>query len=66
MQEHNYVLNFFRDKLVSIENTKHSYPEPLQEGEEFKQAKSELNEFMSNLKSHFVEEQVVFSFGVKS
>lgn len=32
MQEHNYVLNFFKEKLVSIENAKPSYVEPSQGG----------------------------------
>jgi hypothetical protein len=44
IQEYNYVLNFFKDKLTSIENTKPSYLESPQEGEEYKQAKNGLNE----------------------
>lgn len=68
MQEHNYVINFFKNKLTTIEeNTKPSYLEPLQEGEEYKQAKNELNEFITNLKSHFIEEeQVVFPLALRA
>jgi iron-sulfur cluster repair protein YtfE (RIC family) len=48
-------------------NTKPSYLEPLQEGEEYKQAKNELNEFITNLKSHFIEEeQVVFPLALRA
>lgn len=68
MQEHNYVLNFFKDNLTSVEeNTKPSYSESQQEGEEFEQAKNELNEFISKLKSHFIEEeQVVFPLALRA
>lgn len=62
MQEHNYVLNFFKEKLVSIENAK-----PSQGGEEYTQAKSVLNEFIINLRSHFKEEeQVVFPLALRA
>jgi iron-sulfur cluster repair protein YtfE (RIC family) len=67
MQEHNYVLNFFKEKLVSVENAKPSYVKPLQGGEEYTQAKSVLNEFIINLRSHFKEEeQVVFPLALKA
>jgi iron-sulfur cluster repair protein YtfE (RIC family) len=66
IQEHNYVLNFFKDKLTSIENTKPSYLESPQEGE-YKQAKNGLNEFITNLKSHFIEEeQVAFPLALRA
>ena len=67
MQEHNYVLNFFKEKLVSIEDAKPSYVEPSQGGEEYTQAKSALNEFIINLRSHFKEEeQVVFPLALRA
>lgn len=67
MQEHNYVLNFFKEKLVSIENAKPYYVEPSQGGEEYTQAKSVLNEFIINLRSHFKEEeQVVFPLALRA
>jgi iron-sulfur cluster repair protein YtfE (RIC family) len=75
MQEHNWVLNFFKNKLTSVENRKtppSSYPKTRAEGgreeEEYnKQAKNELNEFVANLKSHFLEEeQIVFPLALKA
>lgn len=75
MQEHNWVLNFFNNKLTSFENRKtpsSSYPKTRAEGggeeeESNKQAKNELNEFVANLKSHFLEEeQIVFPLALKA
>lgn len=68
MQEHNWVLNFFKSKLVSIEqNTTPSYAETLQKGGEYKQIKDELNEFVTNLRSHFIEEeQIVFPLALRA
>lgn len=69
MQEHNYVLDFFKNKLTSIEQdakSPSSEPEP-KKGQEFEQAKNDLNGFISNLKSHFIEEeQVVFPLALKA
>jgi hemerythrin-like domain-containing protein len=66
MQEHNLVLNFFKNKLTSIENKK-TYLKTQVEPEENKQAKKELNEFVANLKSHFLEEeQIVFPLALRA
>jgi hemerythrin-like domain-containing protein len=66
MQEHNWVLNFFKNKLTSIENRK-TYLKTQVEREENKQAKKELNEFVANLKSHFLEEeQIVFPLALRA
>ena len=66
MQEHNWVLNFFKNKLGSIElNATSSYTES--PNTEYKQAKNELNEFITNLRSHFVEEeQIVFPLALRA
>jgi hypothetical protein len=66
MQEHNWVLNFFKNKLVSIEqNATSSYSESPKT--EYNQAKNELNEFITNLRSHFVEEeQIVFPLALRA
>jgi hemerythrin len=66
MQEHNWVLNFFKNKLGPIEqNATFSYTES--PNTEFKQAKNELNEFITNLRSHFVEEeQIVFPLALRA
>jgi hemerythrin-like domain-containing protein len=72
MQEHNWVLDFFKNKLTSIENKKtSSYSESQAEGggeEEYNnQAKNELNKFIANLKSHFLEEeQIVFPLALRA
>ena len=71
MQEHNWVLNFFKNNLTSIENRKtSSYQKSQAEGEEEeynKQAKKELNEFVANLKSHFLEEEeIVFPLALRA
>jgi hemerythrin-like domain-containing protein len=68
MQEHNWVLSFFKNKFTSIENRK-AYLKSQAEGEvEYnKQAKKELNEFVANLKSHFLEEeQIVFPLALRA
>jgi hemerythrin-like domain-containing protein len=65
MQEHNWVLDFFKNKLTSIENRKNAYSES--QVEEYKQVKNELNEFVANLKSHFLEEeQIVFPLALRA
>ena len=65
MQEHNWVLNFFKNKLGSIEQNATSYTESPKT--EYKQAKNELNNFITNLKSHFIEEeQIVFPLALKA
>lgn len=66
MQEHNWVLNFFKNKLGPIEqNATPSYTESPKT--EYKQAKDELNEFITNLRSHFVEEeQIVFPLALRA
>jgi iron-sulfur cluster repair protein YtfE (RIC family) len=72
MQEHNWVLDFFKNKLTSFENRKtssYSKSQAEEGGEEEynKQAKNELNEFVANLKSHFIEEeQIVFPLALKA
>jgi iron-sulfur cluster repair protein YtfE (RIC family) len=66
MQEHNWVLNFFKNKLTSIENRK-TYLKTQIGREEYKQAKNELSEFVVNLKSHFLEEeQIVFPLALRA
>ena len=71
MQEHNWVLDFFKNKLTSIENRKTStYLESQAEGEEEEyniQTRNELNEFVANLKSHFLEEEkIVFPLALRA
>ena len=69
IQEHNYVLDFFKNKLRSIEENTISLNSKSQqesEEEEFNQ-KNKLNQFITNLKSHFTEEeQIVFPLSLKA
>jgi hypothetical protein len=67
MQEHNWVLNFFKSKLVSIEQNAISSNIESPQKREYKQAKDELNGFITNLRSHFMEEeQTVFPLALRA
>jgi hemerythrin-like domain-containing protein len=56
MQEHNWVMNFLKKRLTVLEKVSAS-----SNPEEYKQAKNDLNEFVTNLRTHFKEEeQIVF------
>jgi iron-sulfur cluster repair protein YtfE (RIC family) len=67
MQEHNWVLNFFKDTLVSIEQNATSSHVESPIDREYKQTKNELNEFITNLRSHFMEEeQIVFPLALRA
>lgn len=56
MQEHNWVMNFLKNRLATM------FDVPMtSDPEESKQAKNDLNEFVTNLRTHFKEEeQIVF------
>jgi hemerythrin-like domain-containing protein len=56
MQEHNWVMSFLKNRVVTIKNAS-----ALLNSEEYERAKEDLNEFVSNLRKHFKEEeQIVF------
>jgi hypothetical protein len=60
MQEHNWIMNFLKNKLIMLELSMPSDPE------EYEQAKNDLNEFVTNLRTHFKEEeQIVFSLTLR-
>src|SRR5919198_5008985 len=66
MQEHNWVMNFFKNKLGAIESRINSKIDSQTQQYDYahknEQSKKELNEFITNLRSHFSEEeQIVFS-----
>jgi hemerythrin superfamily protein len=67
MQEHNWVLDFFKNNLISIEqNATSSYRESRKKSE-YKRDKEELNKFIKNLRSHFMEEeQIVFPLALRA
>lgn len=56
MQEHNWVMNFLKNRVPSIKNA--SAPSDL---DRYEQAETDLNEFVNKLRKHFEEEeQIVF------
>jgi hypothetical protein len=62
MQEHNWVMNFLKNRLTTLE--KESAFTVL---EEYEQAKNDLNEFVTNLRAHFKEEeQIVFPLTLRA
>jgi hemerythrin-like domain-containing protein len=62
MQEHNWVVDFLKHKLQNNENeVQHHHHQ--QQQQEIKQ----INEFISNLRNHFLEEeQIVFPLALKA
>jgi hemerythrin len=71
MQEHNWVMNFFKNKLIAIENRINSKIDSQIEESNYadkkEQSKKELSEFITNLGSHFSEEeQIVFPLALKA
>jgi hypothetical protein len=68
MQEHNWVLDFFKNNLISIEQNATSSPyRESPKKSEYKNDKEELNEFITNLRSHFMEEeQIVFPLALRA
>ncbi|HEY9387910.1 MAG TPA: hemerythrin domain-containing protein [Nitrososphaeraceae archaeon] len=68
MQEHNWVMNFLKNRLTGIEKTVKfdSETQPQQQHDE-EQTKKELIEFVTNLREHFLEEeQIVFPLVLKA
>jgi iron-sulfur cluster repair protein YtfE (RIC family) len=72
MQEHNWVANFFKNKLGTIENRLNSKIDSQTQEDDYyvgkrEQSKKELNEFVTNLRNHFSEEeQIVFPLALKA
>ena len=71
MQEHNWVINFFKNRLGTIENRINSKIDSQIQGDDYagknQQSRKELNEFITNLRSHFSEEeQIVFPLALKA
>jgi hypothetical protein len=70
MQEHNWVMNFFKNELGAIENrTNFKIDSQTQEDDHVdknEQSKKEVNEFVTNLRGHFSEEQIVLPLALKA
>jgi hemerythrin-like domain-containing protein len=66
MQEHNWVIKFFKNNLTKIENRKKLDVEPSSSLNYNEDIKS-INEFISNLRRHFLEEEkIVFPLVLKA
>jgi hemerythrin-like domain-containing protein len=61
MQEHNWVMNFLKNRVITIKTVSAS------DTNIFEQAKNDLNEFVNNLRKHFKEEeQTVFPLTLRA
>jgi hemerythrin-like domain-containing protein len=66
MQEHNWVINFFKNNLTEIENRRRKNLDQSSSPKYNEDPKS-INEFISNLREHFLEEeQIVFPLVLKA
>lgn len=64
MQEHNWVVNFLKHVLGKIENDDNQRYQSQQQQED---VKNKINEFVTNLRNHFSEEeQIVFPLALKA
>ena len=64
MQEHNWVIDFFKNNLTEIENRMKNLN---LESPKFNEDAKLINEFISNLREHFLEEeQIVFPLVLKA
>ena len=66
MQEHNWVVDFLKHRVSSLENS--IYQQQNKQEKQFQQkTQNEINEFVTNLKNHFEEEeQIVFPLALKA
>jgi hemerythrin-like domain-containing protein len=62
IQEHNWVMNFLKNRIITIEKVSAS-----SDPDEYEKAKNDLNEFVSNLRKHFKEEEdIVFPLALRA
>ena len=62
MQEHNWVMNFLKNRIITVEKVSASSNRG-----EYEQAKNDLNEFISNLRKYFKEEEeIVFPLALRA
>jgi hypothetical protein len=72
MQEHNWVVDFLKHKLQNIEDEINQQQYPRQQQQQLQlqlqeKVKGEINEFITNLRNHFSEEeQIVFPLALKA
>lgn len=59
LQEHNWIMNFLKNRVMTIENAS-------TDPNEYEQAKENLNDFVNKLRNHFREEEaIVFPLTLK-
>ena len=62
IQEHNWVMNFLKNRIITVKKVS-----PSSDPDEYAQAMNDLNEFVSNLRKHFKEEEeIVFPLALKA
>ena len=67
MQEHNWVITFLKNTLTEIENKKNLDLQSTSLSSYYNQDAKSINEFLSNLREHFLEEeQIVFPLVLKT
>ena len=59
MQEHNWVIDFLKSNLLFIERARLNSLSLSSESKDFKDAKNNMNEFVTNLRKHFEEEELI-------
>ena len=66
IQEHNWVVDFLKHKIPNMEN--HIYRQQNKQDQQYQQkVQNEINEFVTNLRNHFSEEeQIVFPLALKA
>jgi hemerythrin superfamily protein len=65
MQEHNWVVDFLKHKIPDIENN--FYQQSKQDKQYRQKVQNEINEFVTNLRNHFSEEEkIVFPLALKA
>ena len=66
MQEHNWVVDFLKQKIPTIKENIDKQRDG-QDIQSLHEARNEINEFVTNLKNHFEEEeQIVFPLALKA
>ncbi len=68
LHEHNWVVDFLKHRVPFLENTIYQQQQQNKQDKQFQQeTENEINEFVTNLKNHFEEEeQIVFPLALKA
>ncbi|HEY5737115.1 MAG TPA: hypothetical protein VIS28_02465 [Nitrososphaeraceae archaeon] len=68
IQEHNWIVNFFKINLFEIENRKNLDVQPSSSltSLRYNEDTKSINELILNLRKHFLEEKIVFPLVLKT